>query len=207
MTGILVDVDTHAITVDREGLVYEVLVPGYAIGELAALRGRTVTLYTLEFFEGNAASGNLVPRVLGFLHPEDRLFFNRFVGVKGIGPRKALKALSEPIGRIAGWINDGDTKSLSKLPGIGQRAAQMIVAELAGKLDAFAVAQLPEAMPEIAKWTSEQRDALDVMVAWGDARNEVERWLARTAQVDPDLASPEEWVRACYRLKTAGERQ
>ena len=122
LTGMLIELSEEAVVLEREGIAYEVLVPQYALGELAAHRGSEVTLHTVQFFEGNQASGHLTPRLLGFLHPEDKLFFARFVSVKGIGARKALKALSEPVRRIATWIKAGDTKMLARLSGIGKRA-------------------------------------------------------------------------------------
>ena len=109
LSGTLIEVAEDSVVVEREGVAREILVPRYAVGELAAHRGRQVTLHTMEFYEGNQASGHLVPRILGFLHEEDRLFFSRFVNVKGIGPRKALKALAEPVRRIATWIESGET--------------------------------------------------------------------------------------------------
>ena len=206
LSGTLIDVAEESIVLEREGVAREVLVPHFAVAELAAYRGRVVTLHTLEFFEGNQSSGNLVPRILGFLHPEDRDFFSRFVSVKGIGPRKALKALCEPVRRIATWIESGDAKALTRLPGIGTRAAELIVASLKGKMDDLA---LPGAVAgkdrEPVDLSQAQRDALEVLVAWGDTRNDAQRWLERAAQLNPDLQSPDEWVRTAYRVKTGVE--
>ena len=207
LTGILIEVWEESVVLDRDGIAYEVLVPHYALGELAAHRGSEVTLHTIQFFEGNQASGHLTPRLLGFLHPEDKLFFGRFVSVKGIGPRKALKALSEPVRRIATWIKAGDTKMLARLSGIGKRAAELIVAELKDKVSDLA---LPEAAgagvePSEVGLAGAQRDALEVLVAWGDARVDAQRWLERAAQLHPDLETPDEWVRAAYRVKTGAE--
>ena len=81
MTGIVSEVRDQSVVIERDGLGYEVLVPGCAVGELSAHRGREVVLHTLEFLEGNAAGGNMVPRLVGFLHGEDRTFFYRFIEV------------------------------------------------------------------------------------------------------------------------------
>jgi len=205
LTGTLVEVTGEAVVVDRNGVAREVLVPQYAVGELAACRGQVVTLHTLEFYEGNHATGSLVPRILGFLHPEDRLFFSRFVAVKGIGPRKALKALSEPVRRIASWIESGDTAALARLSGIGKRAAELIVASLKGKMDDLALPGEATARQEAVQLSQAQRDALEVLVAWGDARADAERWLERAIQLHPDLNSPDEWVRVAYRVKSGVE--
>ena len=206
LTGIVSEVGEHTIVLERDGVGHEVLVPGYAIGELAAYRGREVQLYTLEFLEGNIGGAHMVPRLVGFLHQEDRAFFNRFIEVKGIGVRKALKALAAPVVKIAGWIRQGDTASLSKLPGIGKRVSEMMVAELRGKIDEF-VGVGGGAVSPLAQWSPAQHDALEIMVAWGDARNDAERWLERTAQLHPDLTTDDEWVRACYRIKMSTEGQ
>ena len=61
LTGTLIDIAEESVVVDRDGEAREVLVPPFAINELAAYRGRVVTLHTIEFLEGNQASGNLVP--------------------------------------------------------------------------------------------------------------------------------------------------
>jgi Holliday junction DNA helicase RuvA len=205
LTGTLLELTEESVLVERDGVVREVLVPRFAIGELASYRGQVVTLYTVEFLEGTQATGNLIPRMLGFMHTEDRAFFSRFVNVKGIGARKALKALCEPVRRIATWIETGDVKALARLPGIGARAAELIVASLKGKLDDLALpsASVKEGKP--VELSQPQRDALEILTAWGDSRTDAERWLERAAQLHPDLASPDEWVRAAYRVKTGVE--
>ena len=205
ITGTISDVHEDHVVLERDGLAHEVLVPQYAVGELAACRGREMTLHTLEYLEGNQASGNLVPRLVGFVYPQDKRFYQRFISVKGIGARKALKALAEPVAKIAAWIKQGDAKSLSKLPGIGQRGAQMIVAELKGKIEEFALGGVVEPVADLAKFTPAQHDAVEVIVAWGDSRPDAERWVQRASQLHPDLQDPGDLVRAAYRIKTGAE--
>ncbi len=205
LTGNLIEVREDAVVIEQGGIAREVLVPPFAINELAAHRGQTVTLHTVEFLEGNSSTGNLVPRMLGFLHPEDRMFFNRFVNVKGLGPRRALKALSEPVRRIATWIESGDTVALTRMPGIGKRGAEMVVATLKGKMEDLALPVEGDSKQDPIKLSEAQRDALEVLLAWGDPRGEAERWLSRAAQLHPGLDSAEEWVRSAYRVKTGVE--
>ena len=206
LTGTLLDVDGESAIIERGGIAREVLVPGYSVGELAACRGREVMLHTLEYLEGSQSGGNLTPRLVGFLYPEDRDFYKQFVSVKGIGSRKALKALAEPMRKVARWIENGDSKALSTLPGIGPRAADRIVAELKGKLNGLAVVgDSAEPIGESAHLTQPQRDALEVLLSWGDQRSDAQRWLERAAQLHPDLSAPEDWVRCAYRVKTGAE--
>jgi len=205
LTGTVIEVMEDSVVLERDGLAWEVLVPRFSLGELAAYRGQLVTLHTMEFYEGNSASGHLTPRILGFLHPEDREFFTRFVSVKGIGPRKAMKALAEPVRRIASWIESGDAKALARLPGIGARAAEMIVASLKGKMEDFAMPTGETRESKAAQLSQPQRDALEVLVAWGDTRADAERWLERAAQLHPDTRATDEWVRMAYRVKAGAE--
>lgn len=205
ITGTLIEVGEGSVVVDRDGLAWEVLVPRYAIGELAACRGREITLHTSQFLEGNQASGQLVPRLLGFLHVEDKIFFSRLTSVKGIGTRKALKALAEPARRIATWIKTGDIQMLTRLPGLGKRAAELIVATLHEKMDDLALPGEAGAPVPSATLSQPQQDALEVLIGWGDARGDAERWLERAAQLHPESATAEEWIRAAYRIKSGVE--
>lgn len=205
LTGTLVEVSEDAVVIERDGVAREVLVPQFAVGELAAHRGQQVTLHTVEFYEGNNASGQLTPRILGFLHKEDRGFFSRFLEVKGIGPRKALKALAQPVRQIASWIETGDAKAMARLPGIGARAAEMIVATLKGKVSDLAVGELANANKDVAALSGPQRDALEILVAWGDPRTEAQKWIERAAQIHPQIGSADEWVRVAYRVKSGAE--
>jgi len=202
VTGTLADVQQESVVLERDGTAWEVLIPSFALGELATYRGREITLHTLEFLEGGANGGPLTPRLIGFLHPEDKAFYKRFLTVKGMGPRKSLKAFALPTARIAAWIEEGDARSLVQLPGIGKRAAELIIAELRGKLSDLSLGGQSGADRPTPMFTQSQRDAIEVLLAWGDTRNDVERWIERAAQLEPDIDSPADWVRAAYRIKT-----
>jgi holliday junction DNA helicase RuvA len=205
MTGIVAEVHDGHVVIDRDGVGYEVLICGYAAGELSACQGQEVALHTMEYFEGSAAGGNLIPRLVGFLHSEDRAFFERFITVKGIGVRKALKALAEPTGKVAAAIESGDARALARLPGIGKRAADQIIAELKGKLAAFALqeASAETPPPPADGWSSEQRDAMEVMIALGERRADAQRWLARAMQLHPGPHAPDEWIHLAYRVRSS----
>lgn len=205
LRGQLAEIAEDRVVIERDGLAYEVLVPGYAVAELAAQRSAQVTLHTLQHIEGNAAGGNLLPRMIGFLRPEDRAFFKQFITVKGLGVRKGLRALAESVPRVAAAVESGDAAALARLPGIGKRMAETIVAELRGKLAAYARSEGAAQPPLDQRLTADQRDAIEILVAWGDTRSDAQRWIARAAQVHSGMAGPDEWVRAAYRIKSGGE--
>ncbi len=202
MSGIVAEVHEGLAVLERDGLAYEVMVCGYAVGELTACQGREVTLHTLEYYEGSSAGGNLIPRIVGFLHPEDRAFFSRFITVKGMGVRRAIKALAEPIGRVAAAIEEGDELALSRLPGVGKRVASQIIAELKGKVRSFALAAEETAAEPSQAWTDDQRDALEVLLALGERRVDAHRWLERARQLSPETRGTDEWVKVAYRIRS-----
>lgn len=204
ITGVVAEMLDDAVVLDRDGVGYEILVCAYALAELAAIRGRDVTLHTIEYYEGSSAGGNLIPRMVGFLRPEERVFFNRFTKVKGMGVRKAIKALAQPIAQVAAAIESGDEAALGKLPGVGKRGASQIIAELRGKVTEFALAAPvteTEVTPE-EEWTAELRDAMEILVALGEKRQDAQRWLERARQSESSTKPTDEWVRLAYRVRS-----
>ncbi|HOW74316.1 MAG TPA: helix-hairpin-helix domain-containing protein, partial [Phycisphaerae bacterium] len=112
-------------------------------------------------------------------------------------------------GRIAAAIEAGDANTLAKLPGVGKRVAQQIIAELKGKVGEFALGSVPEgeaSAPAVEMWTPEMRDALQVLVALGERHADAQRWLERARQLHPDTAGCDEWIRRAYQVRstTAG---
>lgn len=221
MTGTLADVDledrTTVAHIERDGLVYAVDVPGFVARQLAPQVGQTITLHTLEYLEGNPTGGNLTPRRLGFLSASERAFFERFRTVKGIGPRKSLRAMNEPPATIAGWIEQSDTRKLATLPEIGKRLAETIVAELRGKMAAFLIpgdnsasgprpasSTGPSASTAAGQAMAPSRaEAAEILIAWGDKPAEAEQALDAACKADPALAHADArtLVQAVYRLR------
>ena len=200
-SGELTELNDESVVIQREGIAREVLVTAYGVTELAPRRGQQVTLHTMELIEGNPQSGNLTPIMIGFASREEKLFFRKFISVKGIGVRKALRALSVPVRRMAGWIQEGDTKALATLKGIGARAAQQIVVDLKGKVADLAIPSDGEDEQKVSTLTDAQHDALIVLTEWGDSRADAERYLTLAAKANPKIDTADEWVRAAYRIR------
>ena len=77
------------------------------------------------------------PVLIGFGTPEDKEFFQLFISVAAIGPMKAVKALTRPVGEVARAIEEKDVSFLAQLSGIGKRTAEKIIATLNGKVTGF----------------------------------------------------------------------
>ena len=199
LEGKLVKLDTESALVQVGAIAYEVMLPGYCISALAGSIGADVTLCTMEYYEGSLGGGNLVPRIVGFLSDGEKEFFIKYTSVKGIGIRKALRSLSMPIANIASAIEAGDDKMLSALDGIGKRMAQQIIAELKGKLGGFAIGV--EQAATKAAFRPFQAEALEILIAWGEKRNEAIELIGLACKRHPDIKSAEELVPLVYRLK------
>ena len=52
--------------------------------------------------------GRLVPRLIGFLNPVEREFFQMFCEVDGVGVKKALRAMVRPVQEVAVLIERVD---------------------------------------------------------------------------------------------------
>jgi Holliday junction DNA helicase RuvA len=185
-------------------LTHELLVPAADIPFLQTKIGQPVTFFTVEYIEGNPSFGSLAPKMLGFLRPEDKDFFDLFTTVKGIGTRKALKALAIPTAQIASAIALKDAKKLSTLPAVGKRAAEQIIAELHGKVEKFAIGVQGGAAIPIESLPDYQQGAIAALVTLGEKRNDAESWVKRVCDVDPTLKDPKKIVPAVFRLKTGG---
>src|SRR6266550_2812745 len=134
ITGELRRVEEDRVSVQCGPILYELLVPAADVTALHVNLGEQVTFHTIFYLEGDAARGNLEPKLIGFLRADDRKFFEKFTTVKGIGPKTALTV---PVGQIAQAIEAKDTRLLLQLKGVGRRTAELIVAELAGKMKEF----------------------------------------------------------------------
>ena len=129
---------------------------------------------------------------------------SEFISVKGLGIRKGLRALSIPIADVAGAVEAGDEKMLMTLSGIGRKMAQQIVAELKGKLQGFAFGAAA-ARPAQTRLKPFQIEALEVLVAWGEKRNEAIELIEQASQKHPEIHTAEELVPIVYRLKQGAE--
>jgi holliday junction DNA helicase RuvA len=201
LAGKLEYVGEDCVHVTTGDFTRELLVPAADVPFLQTRIGQTATFFTLEYIEGNPSFGGLAPKMLGFLRVEDKEFFDLFTTVKGIGTRKALRALAMPASQIAAAIALKDVRKLSSLPGVGKRMAETIVAELHGKVDRFAVGAGAGAVP-VESLPDYQQQAIDVLVKLGERRPEAESWGSRACDADPAMKDAQKVIQAVYRLKS-----
>jgi len=188
-------------------LTYEVMVPGSDQQRLASMTGQTVLFHTLYYLENQNQGASYIPRLIGFASPEDRAFFELFTTVKGIGNRKALRALQLPFSSVAAAIADRDLDLLKSLPEIGKRTAETIVAELHGKVERFvelkpmADGASPASAGSDAARSLLIRDAVAVLTQLGEQKLYARQLVDRAITADATLDSAERIVAAAFRIK------
>jgi len=122
------------------GVAYEVVVPLGVMERLPAA-GETVTLVTELVVREDGWS------LFGFLEGAERRFFQRLLGVSGVGPKLAITVLSAlGAARAARAIKGRDIATLSSVSGIGRKTAERLALELADKVGDF-VGETEAAVP------------------------------------------------------------
>jgi Holliday junction DNA helicase RuvA len=129
----------ETLTLAVEPFEIEILIPEQTRRQVQGKLEEPITLHTIFYIEGNAMTGRMVPRIIGFLSPIEREFFDTFCSVDGVGVRKALRAMVRPVRELARAIEDQDLTTLATLPGIGEATAERIVAKLRRKVGKFAL--------------------------------------------------------------------
>lgn len=192
------------VEIDVGGVWYAVELPAFV---WRSLEDREVDseleLETFYFLTQNAP----IPRLIGFQRNIERAFFEKLITVPNVGPTTATRALAFSVSAIARWIEAGDTAALGKLPSIGKRTAETIVAQLRGKVteealladEGFDRAETPRP-PEPSAIA---RDATDALVALGYNRGEAER-LVHEVETDSAPATVEDAIRAVFRRLNPG---
>ena len=201
------DLSGPIVEVDVAGVGYEVLVPLVLWPELEALRGEDGNEAEVALFIFYHASANQpVPVLVGFLRRAERDFFRKFTTVEGIGPAKAVKAMNVSVSTIARAIEQEDRATLTRLPGIGARGADKIIATLRGKvIPEAAMADGGVERPIDLSRASESRivaDAVESLTALGYPRADARRWVQEALEEDAALAtSVEELTLAVLRRR------
>ncbi len=174
------------------GVGYEISLPTYVYQSLADDGIREGSDVELEIYY-HVTDRQPKPMLVGFRHRSEKQFFEQLIQVEGIGPAKAAAALVFPVSTIASAIETEDLASLQRLPGIGSRAAQKIVATLRGKVAATALLQ-DTGISEQGQFrpTSDVRsEAIEALVTLGyrptEAQDKVDGVIRRTPEAADDL--------------------
>jgi holliday junction DNA helicase RuvA len=193
----------QSLLVRANELCYEVFVPSGIAARLRQTaegeRRNPLTLYTIYYIDGGLGGGHMTPKLVGFLDPLDREFFEAFTTVPGVGFMRALRCLVRPMNEIASAIERGDTAFLKELPFIGTKTAERIVTELRGKMAKFALAPAEEPLSIEKESAGELRtEALQVLEQLEYSRGEAQRMVAEIFARHKNLKNVEEFLHRVF---------
>jgi len=215
ISGRVTAVEDNSLTLEVDALAYEIFVPTSVVANHRNKINGSVpeepeTFYTIQYIEGVSGHGNQFMRLVGFKRRIEKEFFQLYTSVEGVGYKTALKSLVFPIQKIALAIERNDLATLKKLPHIGPRTAEKMVATLKGRMQKFALDS--SALPlTAASETDINSEVLQVLkqVGLGEAESAELISKALSGAGGAKIKSAEEMIQEIFKIKngpqTAGK--
>ncbi len=194
LRGILQDNLSSQITIDVNGVGYEVNVPLSDLDRLGR-PGDTITVLThLHIREQDHT-------LFGFCTTDERDLFRLLINrVSGVGPKVAMAVLSGmTVGDFKAAVVNEDVNTLSKIKGLGKKTAERIVLELKDKVGVAAAWEAASAVHEPSPEQAKQTDAILALISLGYKQGEAAKAVAAVAKSRGDDTAVEELVRESLR--------
>lgn len=168
--GIIEDITEDNVVIDVGGLGYNVKISSDTAARLAGI-GEHTRLYTYTCVREDAFL------LYGFLNRNDLDIFKKCITVNGIGPKGALAILSVMDADTLRYaILSGDTKAISKAPGIGSKTAERLILDLKDKVrpdDSVIQREIAlTAQGQLSAESPQLKEAVDALVALGYSQTE-----------------------------------
>ena len=174
LRGLLAWKQPPYLMIDAQGVGYELEASLTTFQTLPEV-GAEVTLLTHLAVREDAHT------LYGFASPAERSLFRNLIRVTGIGPRLALLILSgmsvEMFGRC---VREGDSASLTHLPGIGKKTAERLIIELRDRIGELGLDPTAVVLPGgrvAAPAINPVDDAISALVALGYKLPEASRMV------------------------------
>lgn len=188
LRGTLLDKKPPQLLLEVGGVGYEVEAPMSTFYQLPA-SGSEIILHTHLVVREDAHL------LFGFASERERSLFRALLKVNGVGAKMALAILSGMnADTFARCIQENDTASLTRLPGIGKKTAERLIVEMRDRLaDWQEAGVLPVVMAvPMAEARDEVKDAVSALVSLGYKPPEASRMVSG---VITDGRSSEEIIR------------
>jgi Holliday junction DNA helicase RuvA len=129
--GCLIEKSAKKVVIEVNDIGYRLHVPFNDVANLPELECE-VMLYTTCYQKENELL------LYGFLQQQVRTFFETLIQISGVGPKVALNLIGHfQFESLLFALQQNDTKTLTKIPGIGKKTIERILLELRGKLSEF----------------------------------------------------------------------
>ena len=191
LKGTLLTKQPPTLLLDVNGVGYEVDAPMSTFYQLPDLN-QEVILHTHLVVREDAQ------QLCGFATEVERRMFRSLIRINGVGARLALSILSGiSADDFARCIQDNDTATLVRLPGVGKKTAERLVIEMRDKLKDWHMGpssggKAPAGMIEIENVADPVEEAVSALIALGYKAPQASRMVT---QIDSRDLSSEEIIR------------
>ncbi|MBR2376684.1 MAG: Holliday junction branch migration protein RuvA [Clostridia bacterium] len=157
------------VLLETGGVGYEVTCSASAY-EVLAMQGKGAIYTYLNVREDGFY-------LYGFISPEEKSMFLKLISVSGVGPKMGIAILSSmPLNDLAFIIASSDSKTLSKVKGVGKKTAERIILELRENISAIDLPDEPKSTKKSASASNpETDDAVIALLSLGFSRSESEK--------------------------------
>lgn len=199
LRGQLIEKKPPQLLLDVGGVGYEVEAPMGTFYQLPAL-GEEVTLHTHLVVREDAQL------LYGFASEGERSLFRSLIKINGVGAKLALTILSGiSADELARAVQENDTATLVRLPGVGKKTAERLCVEMRDRLkewhDPSAVTGLGSSQVAVEPAVADPgREAVSALIALGYKPAEASRMVSA---VEEEGMDSENIIRAALRAAVA----
>ena len=190
------------VIIDVGGVGYEVVLPYFVMRSMLD-EGKTETdSLELEIFY-HASERQPKPILVGFKKDSERSFFEKLLQVEDIGVNTAARALVFSISTIAKAIEDSDTSQLTRMPGIGKRTADKMVATLKGRVAEWALLKDEgySTIPANKGNTDIHSEVIEVLINLGHKRTDAKEKVEKVLESNEQIKDAQEILREVFRIE------
>ncbi|MEM0969547.1 MAG: Holliday junction branch migration protein RuvA [Verrucomicrobiota bacterium] len=183
LRGKLVDNLSSRITLDVNGVGYEVIMPLSSLEGLGKVGDEVEILTHFHVREQEQT-------LFGFGTPDERDLFRLLIDrVSGVGPKVALSILGGlPVQSFKEAVVEGDIDGLSRIKGLGKKTAERIVLELKDKVGVAAAWEAASAARQPTEEESRQTDAILALISLGYKQGEAAKAVKQAAKEEEGSA-------------------
>lgn len=194
INGEIAEISGSNVVVDVGGIGYELAVSYFTLADCKL--GQKKRFYTYLQVREDGVS------LFGFSTLEEKSMFLNLISVSGVGCKMAQAVLSGMDSvSLATAIFREDTKSLTKIKGLGKKTAERIVLELKEKVaveDSNNMMSAPIVQNPDVQITKDMQDAITILCSLGKSRNEAEKLVEAASKLGATTAK--ELVNMAFRI-------
>ena len=181
VSGIIEYIDEEKVVVDNNGIGLSIFMTNDDLSVMG--QGEEVKIHTYFNVKED------MMQLYGFLDYENLELFKLLLTVNKVGPKGALAILSTCSGELLKMsIVSGDSKTISRAPGIGAKTAERIVLELKDKIEIDGVEEF--AADAAPKDVEAANDVIEALIGLGYPKSEVVSLMKRI-DISEDMSEEE----------------